>query len=256
MSGPLSPWTVVVTNASRQEIVRSALRAGVPISIGRAPDCTITLLGPAVSRYHGRIELSASGIPTYTADPNTKAEVDGDPVEGPTQLGERTLLELGGFAIRLERTRAQAAAAPKPAAPATPAAAGGDAVETLLDRHIQGVRMHRNVHQQDHQVRVAKFEQDWKTVMANLRAIKARYGTHPGIIDFVVAKDDSEATIKLREQSARGYSYFCLSRHHPEGRFPNLLAVWLREIGAEDMSFEDPAKGLEELISRMAPRLA
>lgn len=251
----LSPWTVVVTAPNRQEVARSALRAGVPIVIGRAVDCTITLPGMSVARYHGRIELAANGIPVYVADKNAPATVDGDPVEEPAQqLGERTLLELAGYSIRLERNRVAApAAGTKPAAAAP--AAGAD-VETLLDRHIAGVRLHRNVHSQDSQAKIQKFEADWKTVVNNLRAIKARYGNHPKIIDFTVAKDDSDATIKLKENSPRGYAYFVLSRAHPEGRFREMLAIWLREVGAEDMSFEEPAKGLEELISRLAPRLA
>ena len=258
MSAPLSPWTVVVTSPGHQEVARSALRAGVPIQVGRAPDCTITLNAMTVARYHGRIELAANGIPTYTAENSAPALIDGDPVEGPTQLGERTLLEIAGFSIRMERNRVAAPAPQKPAAAAptaaTPEAAGG--IETLLDRHIQGVRLHRNVNQQETQGRAEKFEQDWRTVVANLRTIKVRYGTHPAVLDFGVAKDDSEVTIKLREQSARGYAYFCLSRRHPEGRFSDLMAIWLRQVGSEDMSFEVPAKGLEELISRLAPRLA
>ena len=254
MSGPLSPWTVIVTSHSRQEVARSALRSGIPIQIGRAPDCTITLTAMAVARYHGRIELGANGIPVYTAENNAPALIDGDPVEGPTQLGERTLLEIGGYSIRLERARAVAAPPPKPVETAAPAASSD--VENLLERHIQGVRMHRTVNQQETQGRAEKFEQEWRKVVDSLRTIKARYGTHPNILEFTVAKDDSEVIIKLREQSARGYAYFCVSRRHPEGRFPNMLAIWLREVGADDTSFEVPSKGLEDLISRLAPRLA
>lgn len=249
----ISPWTVVVTAQNRSEVARSALRPGLPLQLGRAPDCTIMLPAMQVQRYHGRIELSANGIPKYVADKNAPAMIDGDPVEGETQLGERTLLELGGYSIRLERNRTTTAAAPA-RRDAEPAPASD--VETLLDRQIQGVRMHRNIGAQETAGRAQKFEADWKATISNLRAIKARYGTHPMIIDFSVAKDDSDATVKLKEQSPRGYAYFVLSRAHPEGRYRDLQACWLREIGREDMSFDDPSKAFQELISRLAPRLA
>lgn len=249
---PLSPWTVVVSRA-RQEVARSALRTGLSISIGRAPDCTIMLTAMTVARYQGRIEL-VNGVPTYFADA-PGSMVDGDPVEGSTQLGERTLLEVGGFQIALVRTRT-ATAAPKPAAPGPAAPAGDASVETLLDRHIQGVRAHRSVNQQDDQAKSNKFEEAWRKVVNDLRVIKSRYGSHPNVIDFTISKDEREVIVKLRESSPRGYAYFCLSRFHPEGKFPALQAIWLREVGRQDESHTEPQRGLEDLISRLAPRLA
>lgn len=255
MPASISPWTVVVTGPGRQEVARSALRAGVPILIGRAPDCAIMLTGMAVSRYHGRIELAANGIPSYTPEPKALgAMVDGDPVDASTQLGERTLLEIGGFQVRLERARAPAPQKPAVAAPSTDAPP--DSAETLLDRQIQGVRAHRGTHQQDSHVKNQKWEEDWRAVVNNLRAIKAKYGTHPGVLDFAISKDEREITIKLKEHSVRGYAYFCLSCQHPEGKFPNLRAVWLRQVGEEDASHGEPNEGLQDLISRLAPRLA
>lgn len=255
MPGSISPWTVVVTGPGRQEVARSALRADVPILIGRAPDCAIMLAGMTVSRYHGRIELAASGIPTYTPEPKALgATVDGDPVDSPTQLGERTLLEIGGFQVRLERARA--AAPQKPVVVAPSIDAPPESAETLLDRQIQGVRTHRITHQQDGQIKSQKWEEDWRAVLNNLRVIKAKYGTHPGILDFAISKDEREVIVKLKEHSVRGYAYFCLSRQHPEGKFPNLRAVWLRQVGEEDASHSEPSEGLQDLISRLAPRLA
>jgi pSer/pThr/pTyr-binding forkhead associated (FHA) protein len=255
MSGAaaVSGWTVVVAGPGGQEVGRSALRPNLPVTIGRAPDCNIFIGIMGVARYHGRIEL-ANGIPTYRDEPGAAGSlIDGDPVDGPTPLGERTLLEIGGHRITL--TRARPAAAPRPSAtPAAAADAGG--IETLLDRHIQGVRLHRNVNQQEHQARSHKWEEDWKSVLANARAIKARYAAHPSFIDFAISKDDREVTIKLKEDSRRGYAYFCLSRAHPEGKYPDVQAVWLREVGREDSNFSDPLRGLEELMSRLAPRLA
>jgi hypothetical protein len=258
MSGAAAPsqWTVVVTGPGGQEISRSALRSGTPVTIGRAPDCMIMLGAMTVSRRHGRIELH-NGMPTYFDEPGAMGSlVDGDPVAGPALLGDRTLLEVGGFRITMQRARPAAVpprpAAPAPAAKAPPAGMG----ETLLDKHIQGVRMHRNVYQQETDTRSQKWEEDWKAVVVNARSIQARYGTDPRILQFAVSKDDREVIIKVKDESRRGYAYFCLSRAHPEGKYPEMQAVWLRELGTEDRSYSEPLKGFEELISRIAPRLA
>ena len=259
MTGPvaLSPWTVVVTGPGGQELSRSVLRAGVPVTIGRAPDSTIMIGAMSVARHQGRIEL-CNGAPTYFEGEGAVGSlVDGDPVSGSAPLGERTLLEIGGFRIALVRQRP---AAPAPATAAAPAPNGDAALspelQTLLDRHIQGVRLHRNEAQKEVEARAQKWEQDWQKVVASAREIKARYGHHPQILDFAISKDEREVIVKLREASPRGYAYFCLSRAHPEGKYPDLRAVWLREVGREDCNYGEPMRGLEELISRMAPRLA
>lgn len=251
---PLSPWTVVVTGPSG-EISRTAMRAGVPVTIGRAPDSTIMLGLMTVARNHGRIEL-VNGFPTYINEPGAAGTtLDGDPVEGPCMLGERTLLEIGPFKFTLVRARS-AAPPPKPAAPAPawsePSKADGG---TMLDRHLQGLRQYRTDNQKDAQERAVRWEQGWRDLVAEARAMQARFGRHPRVLEFAVSKDEREVIVKLREESVRGYAYFSLSRQHPEGRYPELQAVWLREVGRGDESYSDPARGLEELVSRIAPRL-
>jgi hypothetical protein len=258
MSGAavLSPWTVVVTGPGGAEVWRSALRTGIPVTIGRAPDCMIMIPTMGIARYMGRIELRNS-VPTFVAEPAaTGTLLDGDPVDGAAPLGDRTVLEIGGYRISLQRAartaRAPRAAASPGAAPPPDAHAG----ETLLDRQIVGVRMHRSVSQQELTARAHKWEDDWKTVLASARTIQSRYAAHPQILTFAVSKDEREITIKLREASRRGYAYFCLSRAHPEGKYPDMQAVWLREVGRDDCNFSEPLQGFEELVSRLAPRLA
>jgi hypothetical protein len=255
MSGAtISPWTVVVTAPSGQELARANLRPGVPLTIGRAPESSIMLGLMTVSRHHGRIEL-VNGLPRYFPEPGALATLlDGDPVEGATPLGERTLLEIGGYRFTLQRQRAAMAAAPaRPASGEVPAPDGGS---TLLDRHIQGVKLHRTEAQKEAESRSAQWERGWQELVAQARQIQARYGRHPRMLEFTISKDEREVVIKLKEDSRRGYAYFCLSRAHPEGKYPDMQAVWLREVGRGDDSFSDPVRGLEELVSRIAPRLA
>jgi hypothetical protein len=254
MASPLSPWTLIATGPGNQEIFRSPLRVGVPVTIGRAPDSTVMLGVITIARNHGRIEL-VNGLPVYFNEPGAKGTlVDGDPVEGSTPIGERTLLEIGQFRFTLQRARA-AAPPPREPAPSWSEPAPGEG-PTLLDRQIQGVRMHRTESQKEAEAKSVRWERDWQELVVQARTIQARYGRHPRMLHFVVSKDEREVNIKLKEESPRGYTYFILSRVHPDGKYPELQAVWLREVGREDMSFSEPARALEELFSRVAPRLA
>lgn len=248
----LSPWTVIVTAPSGQEFARASLRANVPLTIGRAPDCTIMIGTMTVARRHGRIEL-INNLPTYFDEPGAAGSLlDGDPVDGSTQLGERTLLEIGGYRFSLQRQRTATTSAPRrDAEKALP-----PGITTMLDRHIEGVRLHRNESQKESDTRTARWEQGWKELIAHARQMQARYGHHPRFLEFSVSKDEREVIVKITEESRRGYAYFCLSRSHPEGRYPDMQAVWLREVGRDDVSFSEPQRGLEELVSRIAPRLA
>jgi hypothetical protein len=254
MSGgtALSPWTLIVTAPSGQEFARASLRAGVPLTIGRAPDCAIMIGVMTVARRHGRIEL-VNGLPTYFDEPGAAGSLlDGDPIEGSAQLGERTLLEIGGYRFALQRQRTAAASTPR----REPGAALPPGITTMLDRQIEGVRLHRTESQRESDTRTAQWEQGWKELIAHARQMQARYGHHPRFLEFSVSKDEREVVVKIREESRRGYAYFCLSRSHPEGRYPDMQAVWLRDVGREDVSFSEPGRGLEELVSRIAPRLA
>lgn len=250
---PLSPWTVVVTGPAG-EVSRTVLRTGVPVTIGRAPDSTIMLGLMTVSRKHGRIEL-VNNFPTYFAEPGAAGTtLDGDPVEGSCMLGERTLLEIGPFRFNLVRARSAASAPARPASSPwqePPKAEGG----TMLDRHLQGLKQYRTDNRKEVEARSVRWEQDWREVLGEARAMQARYGRHPRVLEFAVSKDEREVIVKLKEESRRGYAYFTLSRQHPDGRYPELQAVWLREVGGDDASFSEPARGLEELVSRIAPRL-
>lgn len=249
----LSPWTLVVTGPGGQEIFRNPLRVGAVVTIGRAPDSTIMLGHINISRNHGRIEL-VNGVPTYSNEPGAAgATADGDPVEGATKLGDRTVLEIGAFRFVVQRARPAAPPPPKPAAAAWTEPAGEG---TLLDRHIQGLRLHRTDHQKEAEAKSVRWQREWQDLVAQARAMQARYGAHPRVLSFFVSKDEREVHIKLKENSPRGYAYFTLSRAHPEGKYPELQAVWLREVGRADESFAEPQKGLEELVSRVAPRLA
>lgn len=254
-----SPWTVVVTGPGSQEIGRYPLRPGFSLKIGRSPDSHVMIGVMTVSRNHGRIELGPTGFPVYHDEPGAQGtKIDGDPVEGSAPLGERTELTLAGYRFTLTRTRTASPTAPiatpdRAPAAAAPSAGAGD---TLLDRYVAGVRTHRSDTRKEEDARALRFDTEWNEVVRQARQIQVRYGRHPLMLEFGISKDEREILVKIKDRSPRGYAYFCLARQHPEGRFPEQRAVWLREVGRPDDHYEEPLRGLEELFARIAPRMA
>ncbi|HUS24944.1 MAG TPA: FHA domain-containing protein [Candidatus Binatia bacterium] len=149
-----------------------------------------------------------------------------------------------------------------PDAPAKPAAAtppGGDphAVTSQLERHISSVRSYREQSATEKQSRRQRVDAGWGEVVTAMQALKARFAKDARVLGFAVSRDAREVSLKIADAyEKRGYRYFLLSREHPDGKYPGVDAVWLREFGRDDASFEEPKAAMEELFLRIAGSLA
>lgn len=192
------------------------------------------------------------------------------------------LVPVGQWAAETTAARPVAAqtAAPPPARPSAPPAAQDDlpsfipvqpapapdsaaAVTSdwqatdVLDKQIQSFRSHREQVQLTAAQREQQLNQDWDKLVASLRQLQARLQKEPRVQSFLISRDGKEISIKIADaREKRGYRYFLVSREHPEGKFPGLDAVWLRELGRDDMNFREPQRLLMELMQRIAGTLA
>jgi len=261
-------WTIIVRNPQEQEHCRTYLRPGVVATVGRSPECTIMLAAMAVSRQQGRIELRR-GVPTYFDDPDsTGTRVNGSFVRGPTPLDEKAVLEIAGYHIKAERTIAEAFAEPAAAA-AAPAQApsedwlksasatpGNDSIEAMLAQRIQGIRQHRQQNQDDQQAVQSRFAEEWGQLVQSARRLQQQLTGDPRILAFAVSRDEQEILVKVRDSSPRGFSSFILARNHPQGKYSEMHAAWLLQLGEQDAFFKSPKAAMEEFVHRFAPRLA
>ena len=143
--------------------------------------------------------------------------------------------------------------APPPAA----AESEWDAASSELDRHIQGIRSHREREQGSTQTRLVQLDTEWTKMVGNMQVLRNRLAGNPRLLGFNFGRDNKEVAVKIQDaRERRGYRYFLISRQHPEGKFPGLDVVWLREIGREDMNFRDPKDAMSELLQRVAATLA
>lgn len=132
-----------------------------------------------------------------------------------------------------------------------------DPFEALLERQLQGIRSTREQLEKEVSHRSVYLDAEWKKVVDSVRNLQTRLQRHPKVQHFVISKDDTEITIKILDNNARrNYSFFILSRNHPEKKYAGLDVVWLSEFGADDRNFKEPSEALAELVRAIAPKLA
>jgi predicted component of type VI protein secretion system len=151
---------------------------------------------------------------------------------------------------------------PEPSFPASSARPGmaadadGD-ITSQFERHLNSVRSYREESQASTLNRKSRVDAEWGKVIQAMRSLQTRLSTDKRVLSFSISRDVREVAIKIADpQEKRGHRYFLMSRSHPDGKFPGVEDVWLREFGRDDASFGDPQKAMEELMLRVAGTLA
>ena len=158
---------------------------------------------------------------------------------------------------------------PKPAAPKAPdigvprfpdppaAMPPGADVTSQFDRHLRSVRNYREEAQAATLNKRGRIDAEWAKMIVAAKALQARLQQDKRVLSFAISRDQKEVSVKIADPyEKRGQRYFLLSREHPEGKFPGVDSVWLREFGRDDASFDDPNAAMEELMLRVAGTLA
>jgi len=95
------------------------------VTIGRAPDSTILLSDPKVSRYHLRLTWDGTGFSAEDLGSRGGTLLNGAPLRGVARLGPGDMLALGDVVLRLAlAAQADPGVAPGPVQPAAPVAGG------------------------------------------------------------------------------------------------------------------------------------
>jgi pSer/pThr/pTyr-binding forkhead associated (FHA) protein len=150
---------------------------------------------------------------------------------------------------------------PAPAMPAMPAMpkaseSMGD-ITSQFERQLQSVRAYREEAQSGTLNKKAKVDALWTTMITNMRSLQNRLRADKRVLAFDINRDATEVSVKVADaREKRGHRYFMLTRNHPEGKYTGLEVVYVREFGREDLTFDEPAKAMEELIMRIAATLA
>lgn len=148
---------------------------------------------------------------------------------------------------------------PEPAMPARSGAAGpvGGDVTSQFERHLRSVRNYREEAQAATLNKRGRIDAEWAKMIISARTLQAKLSVDKRVLNFAISRDQKEVSIKIADpHEKRGQRNFLLSREHPEGQYPGVDAVWLREFGRDDARYEDPQLAMEELMLRVAGTLA
>lgn len=222
-----------------------------------------------IGEYVMTLQLQKSAAPESVAEPAEALAESAEPTAAPTPVAstEDTLSivpmlraqpvresvpvanALEGFRITLDD---KPRAAPRPVAASAPT----DKVAGLLDQQIQGIRSQRQDAQDVQRERRERFEQAWRDAILAAKQLKARIGNDPRVLFFVIARDEREVTVKLKENSSRGFCNFGVSLHHPIKETVAQGIAWFAETGSEPRAYNDPKEMMEDFVRAIASKLA
>ena len=284
-------WTVVVRDPQGKEVKRLPLSSR--LVVGRTPQCEILIDSNLVSRQHARIELFKDKPVFVDLGSSNGSLLNGQAVTKPTLVDERHQIEIAGYKIGFEKNKvpeagpsstpappsidelvpmgpsATIAATSKPAAvpeikipeqnPGVPPRkeVNWNSATDVFERQLQGIRAHREETQRGSATRMQQLDAEWVDTVVTIRQLQAKLNGNPKVLQFVISRDQKEVSIKIVDPTEkRGYRYFIFCRSHPEGQYPGLDAVWLREFGVDDTNYKEPKKAMQELVQRIAGTLA
>jgi pSer/pThr/pTyr-binding forkhead associated (FHA) protein len=187
--------------------------------------------------------------PTSVAKPVEASELEVRPMMSvPPSKSLPPSTDIEDFRITLADLPAVSA---KPADTARPATVAG-----LLEQQIQGIRSQRQDHQETTRTRRDQFDQAWRDSLVAVRELKGRVGNDPRILFYVVSRDEQEVTVKLKDNSARGFCNLTLSLRHPIKETSAEGIVWFAETGDEPRAYGDTKEALQDFVRAIASKLA
>lgn len=260
-------WVIDVKEIRGSYQFRRNLFGGL-LRIGRDRDCDIQLASASVSRQHAQIEVRDGKLFFRDLESFNGSTVNGRKARGEMPVSLRSVIEIGGFRLTIEPD-------PEKDTPARftmhpddePATLPMDAVDlpsewtaasALLAKQIRGIRSHRDGSRQQLDSERVHCDQEWTRMLTAARHLESELHGHPKVQHYTFSKDSEQLTVKIVDPGKNGgFAYFILSRRDPDTQHPHphgLIA--LREFGERDCYYREPKDALNELVKRLATRLA
>jgi hypothetical protein len=97
-----------------------------------------------------------------------------------------------------------------------------------------------------------RLDSDWKAVVPALQTFLETAVGQTALQNFAISRDQTEVSVKLKDNSARGSTYLILSRRHPTDVRASEDCVWLGAIGEAPVAYTDAIEAMRFLIRRIA----
>lgn len=215
------------------------------VSLEREGAAPRTCMNSTLVAAPGKLQLIPQAPPAAAPKPKPKPASATMPAPGQIKSA------LPGFEFKNLDTIAPDQSA-QPKRPATLS----ESIVSLLDQQIRGIQSHRNEQQMTVQQRKDENERQWREAISAVRDLQGKLKGEARVLYFVIARDAEEVSVKLAENSKRGYCNLILSRRHPETSARTEGIVWFGLVGEEARAYREPREALEDFVRRIASKLA
>ena len=242
---PLSDLSLIEVGEFRLGILRTAPAGGRTerlsgVTVPEPPPAR-TMVGTPPSATSGIGELTPvappkPAVPVAAAAPKVAPQVFKSPIEG--------------MSFKIPD------AVPAAQAPKAHSDKLSDSMVGLLEQQLKGIQSQRSEVEQSARHRVETFEQSWKDAVKAARELQAKLRGNTKILYYVVARDEQEISVKVADNSRRGFTNLVLARRHPVTNAVQEGIVWFGEFGDEPKPYKEPREALEDFVRRIAGKLA
>lgn len=127
----------------------------------------------------------------------------------------------------------------------------------LLSDTIGAIQSHRKATSEIRQARLEDIEAAWTAVLNASRELRGKISADPRVRYFTIARDNGSVSVSFRapDAGARG-DLIEMHRHHPEGRYPDTHAIWVRESDREERRLTNGEEAVTLLVRFCARNLA
>lgn len=225
------------------------------------PASTVTAIPPAAVLRSAPSAAVAPRVPVVPTGDDLTLRAVGPvvrpvPSEPPVAVTPSAPKPAASFQSPIEGMQFRIPDSPSESRPAPEGPRLSDSMVSLLDQQIRGIQSQRNEFQSTVRSAKEQFELDWRDAIAAARDLHGRLNNNPRVQYFVVTRDEMEVSVKIADNSRRGYSNLILSRRHPEKNTMAEGVVWFAEFGDEPRSYRAPKDALEDFVRRIAGKLA
>lgn len=127
----------------------------------------------------------------------------------------------------------------------------------LLSDTIGAIQSHRKATNELQQARLEDVEVAWEAVLKASRELREQISSNARVRYFTIARDNNSISVSFRSTNATARGELLeMHRHHPEGRYPDTHAIWVRESERDERRLTNGEEAVTLLVRFCARNLA
>ncbi len=260
-------WVISVRNrAGTFQHQRNIYRDNV--RIGRTADNELQLPHDKVSRHHGRLDVTESGLVYRDLGSTNGSYILHKKVEVPVALQIGSVIEIADYLLTIEPDPEHSGptriTVPPDREPVTTPINPNDHAKNWPSPVELLSTIEAGVHQSQHQMDLVdkekhhRADEEWSKLLAAVTKLRDHVQHDPRIASLDISNNHREVSAKVRDARKNGgFAYLILHRGHPDNSSVDLDdEFWLREIGETDLRFRSPREALDAFVRSIGQHIA